>query len=162
MAGVVIRRLGVGMLPPPPPPLLNGIEEKKEEEKKRGIASSLHPLRMLLNEGFHHRPPATTRATGSICLFSRPFIFSSSLCGRLLHAVSSTSVSRWCKASNKTAPEREMSCLFAQTKWSFFGGRWVFRMGEVFLPAAKPAGQGTESVVLLPVVVGVTTFILLP
>ncbi len=34
-----------------------------------------------------------------------------------------------------------------------------------FLPAAKPTGQGTESVVLLVVVVvvvGVTTFILLP
>ncbi len=40
------------------------------------------------------------------------------------------------------------------------------RYGEefdlLFLPAAKPTGQGTESVVLLLVVVGVTTFIPLP
>ena len=36
--------------------------------------------------------------------------------------------------------------------------------GDLFLPAAKPTGQGMESVVLLVVVVvvGVTTFISLP
>ncbi len=39
------------------------------------------------------------------------------------------------------------------------------KMAADFLPAAKPTGQGTESVVLLlvvVVVVGVTTFISLP
>ncbi len=57
---------------------------------------------------------------------------------------------------------RNVVSICANKMEVFFGGRWVFRMGEVFLPAAKPTGQGTESVVLLPVVVGVTTFILLP
>ncbi len=45
------------------------------------------------------------------------------------------------------------------------GGAAAVGQKAPFLPAAKPTGQGTESVVLLVVVVvvvGVTTFISLP
>ena len=50
-----------------------------------------------------------------------------------------------------------IACLFCL-------GLRLFRLLPTFLPAAKLTGQGTESVVLLVVVVvvGVTTFISLP